>query len=330
MMPMVFWASLPPWPRLKAAAETSCSLRKSRSTSLGMEPRKTHNRASISANATARPASGDTKMNSTVRCRLCVLTTLQPALATPAPTKPPISACDEEVGRPSHQVVRFQAIAPTRPANTTASLTTEGSMIVPMVLATWVLKTRKATKLKKAAQIPARRGWTTLVETTVAIELAASWKPLEKSNTTARQTIAMTAAWVASGMLQHDALDRVGHVLQPVQRPLDLVDDVLPHEQVPGGVLGGVGVEAVQLRPGVPVQPVALVSRLLDADPVGAQRLLVQLAKVPDAPGRLRGRLLDQAGLLDHRLDRLGDAVQHQHVRGGLQRVHHVVQVAGE
>ena len=28
MMPIVFWASLAPWPRLKAAAEPSCSTRK--------------------------------------------------------------------------------------------------------------------------------------------------------------------------------------------------------------------------------------------------------------------------------------------------------------
>ena len=32
MMPTVFWASLPPWPRLKAAAEISWSLRNNRST----------------------------------------------------------------------------------------------------------------------------------------------------------------------------------------------------------------------------------------------------------------------------------------------------------
>src|SRR6266508_4468300 len=140
----------------------------------------------------------------------------------------------------------------------------------------------------------------------------------------------MTAASAASGMLQHDALDRVRHVLQLVEGALDLVDDVLPHEQVPGRVLGGVGVEAVQLGPGVPVEPVTLVLQLVDADPVVAQRLLLELAQVPDPTGGLHARLLDQAGLLDHHLDGLGDPVQHQHVRGRLERVDHVVQVAGE
>ena len=174
MTPMVFCASLPPWPRLKAAADSSCSRRNTRSTLRGVVPLHTHIRPSISPNAKTIPSSGDTTMKMTVFSRLAPLTTLQPALAMPAPTTPPISACDDEVGSPSHQVVRFQAIAPTRPANTTASLTAVGSMILPTVSATWVWKTRKAMKLKNAAQITASRGLSTLVETTVAIELAAS------------------------------------------------------------------------------------------------------------------------------------------------------------
>ena len=45
------------------------------------------------------------------------------------------------------------------------------------MFATCVPKIKKATKLKKAAQKTAIRGERTRVETTVAIELAASWKP---------------------------------------------------------------------------------------------------------------------------------------------------------
>ena len=55
-------------------------------------------------------------------------------------------------------------------------------------------KTRNATKLKKAAQATARRGDSTRVETTVAMELAASWKPLTKSKASASPTTTMTAA----------------------------------------------------------------------------------------------------------------------------------------
>ena len=49
---------------------------------------------------------------------------------------------------------------------------------VPTVLATAVPKANAATKLKNAAQITALPGESTRVDTTVAIELAASWKPL--------------------------------------------------------------------------------------------------------------------------------------------------------
>ena len=52
------------------------------------------------------------------------------------------------------------------------------TMPEPTVLATAVPNTNAATKLKNAAHITAWPGDSTRVETTVAIELAASWKPL--------------------------------------------------------------------------------------------------------------------------------------------------------
>ena len=42
-----------------------------------------------------------------------------PALASTAPTMPPISACEELDGMPYHQVTRFQAIAPISAPKTT-------------------------------------------------------------------------------------------------------------------------------------------------------------------------------------------------------------------
>ena len=48
----------------------------------------------------------------------------------------------------------------------------------PTVLATAVPKVKAATKLKKAAQMTAWPGVSTRVETTVAMEFAASWNPL--------------------------------------------------------------------------------------------------------------------------------------------------------
>ena len=54
------------------------------------------------------------------------------------------------------------------------------------------LKIKKATKLNKAAHTTAWNGVSTLVETIVAIELAASWKPLIKSNAIQRKMMAIS------------------------------------------------------------------------------------------------------------------------------------------
>src|SRR5689334_11582128 len=42
------------------------------------------------------------------------------ALATPTPMIEPISVCEDDAGRPSHQVPRFQMIAAIKSANTIA------------------------------------------------------------------------------------------------------------------------------------------------------------------------------------------------------------------
>ena len=70
-------------------------------------------------------------------------------------------------------------MAPARPPNTTAKVTIRMSIMpAPTVLATAVPNAKAATKLKNAAQMTALPGESTRVDTTVAIEFAASWKPL--------------------------------------------------------------------------------------------------------------------------------------------------------
>src|SRR5947207_8352998 len=101
--------------------------------------------------------------------------TPSPALATAAPAYPPISACEELVGNPKYHVIRSHTIAPTRPPKITAEVTAEMSIIpLPTVFALAVPDVNAATKLKKAAQMTACSGERTRVETTVAIEFAAS------------------------------------------------------------------------------------------------------------------------------------------------------------
>ena len=58
---------------------------------------------------------------STLPIRPAVSIAWVPESARAAPTMPPIRAWELEEGSPKYQVIRFQAIAPTRPANTTFS-----------------------------------------------------------------------------------------------------------------------------------------------------------------------------------------------------------------
>jgi hypothetical protein len=61
-----------------------------------------------------------------------------------------------------------------------------------MVVATLAPKIKTAAKLKKAAHATAANGGNTLVDTTVAMELAASFIPLRKSNMRARLMVMIT------------------------------------------------------------------------------------------------------------------------------------------
>ena len=98
--------------------------------------------------------------------------------ATAAPTRPPMRAWEDDEGSPKYHVIRFQAMAPSRPASTITRPGTPGGgeMTLPTVSATsWP---RKApTKFITAAIASATRGVSARVDTEVAIALAASWKP---------------------------------------------------------------------------------------------------------------------------------------------------------
>src|SRR5215204_3553039 len=125
------------------------------------------------------PTNGEITMNCAILIRPGTSTDCGPAPTTAAPTKPPIKAWEDDVGRPSHQVIRFHTIAPATPASRMCGVTAFESITpLPIVFATCVPSTANATKLKNAAHTTASLGESTRVETTVAIELAASWKPL--------------------------------------------------------------------------------------------------------------------------------------------------------
>src|SRR5712691_59712 len=136
----------------------------------------------------SKPTTGERTTNTAIFWNSDVTSAAHPALATAAPAIAPTSACDEDVGRPKSHVMMSHAIAPTRPAKMTLLSNTPGFTVLAIVAATFVPNTRNATKLKKAAHTAACRGESTLVDTTVAMEFAASWNPLKKSNARATAT----------------------------------------------------------------------------------------------------------------------------------------------
>ena len=183
MMPIVFCASLPPWP----------SEQRRRA---GAEPRGTSGRPCAAACAgTARtrrpswrrrarmPISGARRMNSAVLATPGVMT-LEAALARRRRRQ----AADQRVRRAGRQAPPPRQQVPDDRADQRAEQhgvvdRSCGSMIpLAIVFATCGWKMTNATKLKNAAQSTARRGDSTRVDTTVAIEFAASWKPLMTSN----------------------------------------------------------------------------------------------------------------------------------------------------
>src|ERR1700733_7856884 len=97
--------------------------------------------------------------------------------------KPPSRVGEELEGMPNHQVSRFQQMAAMRPAKITSRLMnsawTELAIVLPILNSPITyLAMKKAAKLNRAAQRTAWKGVSTLVETMVAMELAASWNPL--------------------------------------------------------------------------------------------------------------------------------------------------------
>src|SRR5215203_1594399 len=115
-------------------------------------------------------------------------TALKPTAATIDPTTPPMSACDELDGSPKYQVIRFQAMAPTSPANTIVEVISPASTMPLATVAATSREMNAPAKLRIDANPTAIRGDSARVEIEVATTLAVSWKPFVKSNARAVAT----------------------------------------------------------------------------------------------------------------------------------------------
>src|SRR5258708_2154293 len=113
MMPMVFCASLPPWPSEYSDAETNCKMRKARSTANGVERTDAQDTIATSTSASMNPTTGDSTIASSVLDSPLQTAADRPAFASPPPSNPPISACELLEGIPNAQVMMSQTMAPT-------------------------------------------------------------------------------------------------------------------------------------------------------------------------------------------------------------------------
>jgi hypothetical protein len=178
---MVFCASWRPWPSAIAAAEAVCAIRNRRCAGAGEARRTSHSTPTITRNASAKPSSGEITIGRTTLSRIAFQCTVMPE-ATPTPARPPISACVEDDGRPSHQVMRFQVIAPTSADSTItrpscAATSPMLTMSCAIVVATCVPSSAPS-RLNTAAMTSAALGVSARVDTEVAMAFAASWNPL--------------------------------------------------------------------------------------------------------------------------------------------------------
>jgi hypothetical protein len=101
---------------------------------------------------------------------------LSPAAANAAPTRPPTSACDDDDGRPHHQVMRFQITPPSSAQMMIIdpTLTTPVSISPDAIVLATAVPHSAPRRFMPAARMTACPGLNTFVATTVAIELAVS------------------------------------------------------------------------------------------------------------------------------------------------------------
>src|SRR3954451_2386217 len=282
----------------------------------------------IASAAAANARTGATAAGtSTFSMMPSTLITSGPSATNAAPIRPPISACDELDGRPAHQVAMFHAIAPTRPANTTVVVTAPASTMPEPTVAATFSEMNAPAKFRIELSATAKRGDIARVDTDVAMAFAVSWNPLVKSNASAVTTTItrMTSLpeGMALGVLDHDALERVRHVLAGVDRLFEALEDVLPadHDHRIDAVVE-------QRRDRVAARAVAVVLETvaLDREVRHVPKAAQPRHRRFDLPRRLEQDVRHALGLLHRRLD----LVEAEVVRDLVDQVDDVVEVGGE
>src|SRR5215210_5598170 len=325
MIPIVFWASFVPCESENRLPVMIWPRRNPRETGPGWRRPTIRYASEIAIAETTSASTGATSAGTTTFSTIPAPSTASgPSAANAEPTTPPISACEDEAGRPKYQVARFQAIAPTRPAKTIEGVT-RSACTMPLAIVAATASDRNApTKFSTAARPTATRGGIARVEIDVATALAVSWKPFVKSKASAvPTTIQRTTSSIGLAVLDHHALEDVRRALRRVDGLLEALEDVLPpddHHRVDAGL--------EQRGEGLADLAVAVVLEPVDLDrevPAGAERAQAGDRVVHFAAGLVEDPR-ELLGLHHRRLD----AIEREVVRDLLDVVDDVVQRRGE
>src|SRR3954454_19610848 len=325
MIPIVFCASFVPWESENRLPVTHWPSRKPRVTGPGWRRPTIRYASEIASAVTASASTGATSAGTMTFSTIPAPSTASGPAATNAdPTMPPISACEDEEGRPKYQVARFHAIAPISPAKTIEGVITSAwTMPVAIVAATW--SDRNApTKLRVEASPTATRGGIARVEIEVATALAVSWNPFVKSNASAvPTTIQRTTSSIALAVLDHHAFEDVGRSLRGVDGLLEALEDALPADDH----------HRVDPRLEPRRERLAHLAVAVVLEPVDLDR---EVADVPERPQprdrvvHLAACLVEDARQLLRLLHRRLDAVEPEVVRDLLDVVDDVVERGGQ
>src|SRR6202022_4175493 len=190
-----------------------------------------------------------------------------------------------------------------------------------MVLATAVPKTNAATKFQNAAHATARKGVRTRVETTVAMEFAASCQPFENSNASVNMMTARRRlnGFTWSGALQHYAFYHIGDIFALIDGGLDDFKNLFPFDD-----LNRIGFFIEELRDQCPAETITLILKAIDFDAVFESFIPVLdcVYQCSDFGTRFQKNLGEVGSPVSHRVH----PVENETTSGGVNQVNDVVE----
>lgn len=157
----------------------------------------------------------------------------EPKLNKTGPMMPPIKACDDDIGRPSHVQIPIHDVAPIKAQNTTYGFIYCASTSPRLIVsATCELKMKYAMNPQNAAQATAFNGVKTRVVIMHDTASAASFMPFKNVINNANINEAATINANISGILNDDGSYSICNILQNIARAFKCLGNILVLDQL--------------------------------------------------------------------------------------------------